>query len=102
MEVSSTSVGEIESGELTVPGTPFDQVNDLRQLSSELRKRGVEPYQALLGLSLFERLRALGVRPEQIDKWSELTTRLSQPDVPVQDFLEAALRLRELEAGETL
>ena len=35
--------------------------------------------------------------PEHLDRWAELIARLSPPDAPVQDFLEAALRLHELE-----
>ncbi len=31
---------EIENGDLDIPGTPFDQVGDLRQLSLDLRKGG--------------------------------------------------------------
>jgi predicted transcriptional regulator len=49
-------VQELENGELTIPGIPFDQVNDLRQLSFDLKKKGLQPSQALLGLALFERL----------------------------------------------
>jgi hypothetical protein len=32
-------IKELECGKLTIHGTSFDQVNDLRQLSIELRKR---------------------------------------------------------------
>jgi len=93
-------VKELEDGKLSIPGTSFDQVNDLRQLSFDLRKKGLEPSQALLGLLLFDRLRALEVTPEQVDKWSELIKKLLPIDFPSKDFLEAALRLNELEKGE--
>jgi DNA-binding MarR family transcriptional regulator len=46
-------VKELEDGKLAIPGTSFDQVNDLRQLSFSLRKEGLAPPQALLGLLLF-------------------------------------------------
>jgi len=94
-------VKELEDGKLSIPGTSFDQVNDLRQLSFDLRKKGLEPSQALLGLLLFDRLRALEVTPEQVDKWSELIKKLLPIDFPSKDFLEAALRLNELEKGES-
>lgn len=93
-------VKELEDGKLSIPGTSFDQVNDLRQLSFDLRKKGLEPSQALLGLLLFDRLRALEVTPKQVDKWSELIKKLLPIDFPSKDFLEAALRLNELEKGE--
>jgi chromosome segregation ATPase len=93
-------VKELEYGKLTIPGTSFDQVNDLRQLSFALKKKGLEPSQALLGLLLFDRLRVLEITPEFVDKWSELAKKLLPIDFPAKDFLEAALRLDELEKSE--
>ena len=93
-------VKELEDGKLTISGTSFDQVNDLRQLSFDLKKKGLEPSQALLGLLLFERLQTLEITPELFDKWSELAKKLLPVDFPAKDFLEAALRLDELEKGE--
>ncbi len=34
-------IKELEDGKLTIPGTPFDQVNDLRQLSLDLKKKNL-------------------------------------------------------------
>ena len=93
-------VKELEDGKLIIPGTSFDQVNDLRQLSYDLKKKGLEPSQALLGLMLFDRLRVLELTPELVDKWSELAKKLLPVDFPAKDFLEAALRLDELERHE--
>jgi chromosome segregation ATPase len=93
-------VRELECGKLAIPGTPFDQVNDLRQLSLELKKKGLEPSQALLGVLLFDRLRVLGITPDVLEKWSELARKLLPVDFPAKDFLEAALRLDELEKSE--
>ena len=90
-------VSEMEQGKLTIPGIPSDQVNDLRQLSFDLKKKGLELSQALLGISFFERLQALDISPERLDRWSELTKRLAPADFPAKDFVEAALRLHELE-----
>lgn len=93
-------VKELESGKLIIPGTSFDQVNDLRQLSLELKKKDLQPSQAVLGLLLFDRLRVLEITPELVDKWSELAKGLLPVDFPARDFLEAALRLNELEKSE--
>jgi chromosome segregation ATPase len=89
----------LEDGRLTIPGTTFDQVNDLRQLSFDLKKKGLESSQALLGLSLFERLRVSEITPELVDKWSELAKKILPADFPAKEFLETALRLGELEKG---
>jgi ElaB/YqjD/DUF883 family membrane-anchored ribosome-binding protein len=93
-------VKELECGKLTIPGSSFDQVNDLRRLSLELKKKGLEPSQALLGILSFDRLQALEVTPELMNKWAELTKRLLPVDFPAKDFIEAALRFDELEKSE--
>ena len=66
-------------------------------MSFDLKKKGLEPSQALLGISFFERLQQLGIGPGDLDRWSELTKRLAPLDFPAKDFFEAALRLYELE-----
>ncbi len=40
------------------------------------------------------------ITPELVDKWSELAKKLLPVDFPAKDFLEAALRLDELEKSE--
>ena len=70
-------VKELESGRFTIPSTPLDRVNDLRQLSLDLKKQGLQPSQALLGVVAFERLRTLEISPEHLDNWSELMKRFA-------------------------
>lgn len=65
-------VREIESGDLTISGTLSDQIDDLRQLSFNLKKKCLETSQAILGISFFERLQELGIVPESLARWSEL------------------------------
>jgi len=77
-------IREVDNGQLAIPGSTFDQVNDLRQLSLDLKKKRIEPSQAQLGLLLFEKFRALGITPEMIDKWAELTKRFTPVDFPAR------------------
>ena len=93
-------VSEIKNGSLTIPGTAFDQVNDLRQLSSDLSKSGLKPSQALLGITFLQRLQSLQITPEDLEAWSELVKKLLPADFPVEEFFQAAIRLRELEASQ--
>jgi hypothetical protein len=65
-------VKELECGKLTIPGTQFDEVNDLRQLSLELKKKGLDPSQALLGTLLFDRLQVLKITPELVENGQNL------------------------------
>jgi len=93
-------VSEIENGDLIIPGTSFDQVNDLRQLSSDLIKSGLKPSQALLGITFLQRLQSLQITPEDLEAWSELVKKLLPPDFPVKEFFEAARRLHDLEINQ--
>jgi len=93
-------IKELETGQLTIPGVPSDQVGDLHQLSLDLAKKGLEPSQALLGITLFVRLTELGVMPSQVDQWSKLVKICAPDDFPAKDFFEAALHLHKLEEAE--
>ena len=93
-------VQELEEGKLDIPGTPFDQVNDLRQLSLDLKKKGLSTAQAALGLLLFERAHKLDIIPDLFDQWAQLMSKFNQSDFPARDFLAAALKLHQLESSE--
>ena len=93
-------VNQLKTGRLDVPGVASDQVDDLRQLSLDLRKRALSTSQALLGLQFFERCQGLGIDPGQLDQWAKLVSALTSDDFPKEDFLQAALRLHQLEKGE--
>lgn len=93
-------VAEVETDVLTIPGTPFDQVNDLRQLSLDLKKKNLSTSQALLGISSFERARSLGILPEYLDQWAQLASKFATADFPASDFLAAAVRFHQLEMSE--
>ena len=96
----STIIKHLLAGQLTIPGVPSEKVSNLRQLSIDLAKKGLEPSQALLGITLFERFTELGIEPAQFDHWAKLVEMYSPDDFPAKDFFEAALHLHELEEAE--
>ncbi len=96
----SNIIKELLSGQLIIPGVPSDEVSDLHQLSVDLKKKGLEPSQALLGLTLFKKFNELGIVPSQFDQWSELVKAFAPDDFPAKDFFEAALNLHKLEEAE--
>jgi len=93
-------VSELEDGDLNIPGTPFDQVNDLRQLSFDLKKSGLKPSQALLGIIILKKLQDLQITPEHLEAWSSLVKKLLPPDFPAEEFFESARRLHDLENSQ--
>jgi len=93
-------VSELEGDDLNIPGTTFDQVNDLRQLSFDLKKSGLKPSQALLGITFLKKLQSLQITPEDLEAWSELVKRLLPLDFPIKEFFEVARRLHDLETSQ--
>jgi len=93
-------IKELKNGDLTIPETPSDQVVSLRQLAVDLKKANQKPSQALLGFLFYKRTQSLGIFPDQLDRWSDLAKILKPTDFPAEDFLEAALRLHELEKDQ--
>jgi len=93
----SNIVNELLSGQLVIPGVPSDEVSDLHQLSVVLKKKNLEPSQALLGLTMFLKSNELGIVPSQFDQWSELVNVFAPDGFPAKDFFEVALHLHELE-----
>ncbi|MFC1977772.1 hypothetical protein ACFLWS_05865 [Chloroflexota bacterium] len=93
-------VNELLSGQLAIPGVLSDEVSDLHQLSVDLKKKNLEPSQALLGLSLFIKSNELGIVPSQFDQWSQMVKIYAPDDFPTKDFFETALHLHKLEEAE--
>jgi predicted transcriptional regulator len=87
-------IKEVEDGRLAIPGSTFDQVNALRQLSLDLRKRSLEPLPAQLGLLLFERFRALGMDAlkagEVVGRMVEMVRKGEESQKSVEAFLGEA------------
>jgi hypothetical protein len=78
-------------------------VDVLRDLSVELKKRGVGVSKTLLGNAFFFRLSDMGVTPEKLDLWVKMNREMSPPEAPLRGFTAAALELFRLtqETGES-
>jgi len=96
----SSIVNKLISGQLVIPGVLSDEVSDLNQLSVVLKKKNLEPSQALLGLTVFLKFNELGIVPSQFGQWSELVKVFALDDFLAKDFFDAALHLHKLEEGE--
>jgi outer membrane murein-binding lipoprotein Lpp len=93
-------IKELETGKLVIPGIPSDEIHDLRLLSLDLVKKGLQPSQALLGVTLFEKFTQLEITPSQYDQWSKLIKILAPEGFPAKEFFEAALHLHQLEDAQ--
>ena len=93
-------VSELENSDLIIPGTSFDQVNDPRQLSFDLKKSTLKSSQALLGITFLKKFQGLQIMPEHLEARSKLVNRLLPPDSPANEFFESARRLHDLEISQ--
>ena len=96
-------VNELRAGHFPAFGDIADLIDGLRNLSVELRKKGVGVAEAALGLAFFSRLDEMGVTPEKVWVWTQMCEEMSPPEVPVHEFTAAALELFKIgrETGET-
>jgi chromosome segregation ATPase len=90
-------VGEAREGKFPELKDVLEQIDGLRELSAEMRKKNLTVSQTLLGLSFYERLSKLGIEPEVLDSWIKMCHEVSSPDYPIEEFMAAALRLKGLE-----
>ncbi len=65
-------IKELESGHLVIPGVAADEVHDLHQLSIDLAKKNLEPSKALLGITLFEKFKEMGIDLSKVEHWTKL------------------------------
>ena len=90
-------IGELKKGSYPAFERLVDQVDQLRELATDLRKSGLGLLEASLGLSFFRRLRDLGVDPQELERWIKLCRGLSPPDCPADKVVQACLRVVKLE-----
>ena len=74
-----------------------DEVDALREIRVELRKRDLSLSQAILGLSAFQGIEALGVQPADIKRVVEMCQRLTPEGTETQDFVAAVSAVVEVE-----
>jgi len=75
-----------------------DKVGRLLDLSEHLRRAGTTVSEAVEGAALLRKLKEMGVQMDEVGSWIKLCQKISQPDYPVSDFIQAAIRLSKLES----
>jgi len=96
-------VNDLRAGRFPAFTDVAELVDVLRELSTELRRRGGGVSEALLGNAFFFRLNEMGVTPEKLWLWESMCREISPPEAPLEEFTAAALELFRLtkETGES-
>lgn len=74
-----------------------DEIEALREIAVDLRRRDLSLSHAILGLSAFQGIEALGVQPADIKSVVEMCQRLKPEGTETQDFLAAVSMVMEVE-----
>jgi chromosome segregation ATPase len=93
-------IHELVAGHLVIPGVAADEIPVLHLLSVDLKKKNIDPSQALLGIAFFERFVKLGIEPAEVDHWAKFVELFSPDDFPAEEFFQSALKLHQIEEAE--
>jgi len=96
-------VNDLRAGRFPAFADVAELVDVLRELSTELRRRGGGVSEALLGNAFFFRLSEIGVTPDKLWLWEAMCREMSPAEAPLKEFTAAALELFRLtqETGES-
>ncbi len=89
-------VGDLKAGQILKAQGPVEQLELLREVSIDLRRCQLTPGQAVVGLTAFSRLQALGVEPADIEPWAAMCRELAAEETEAQGLVRAALALQEV------
>jgi len=97
------TVNDFRAGRFPAFADVAELVDVLRELSTELRRRGGGVSEALLGNAFFFRLSEIGVTPDKLWLWEAMCREMSPAEAPLKEFTAAALELFRLtqETGES-
>jgi len=96
-------VNDLRAGRFPAFTDAAELVDVLRELSTELRRKGGGVSEALLGNAFFFRLNEMGVTPDKLWLWEAMCREMSPSEEHLQEFTAAALELFRLsqETGES-
>jgi len=93
----SNVISELKAGQILEVQGPAEQLELLRELSSDIRRHHLTPGQAVLGLTVLSRLQELGIEPSDIEGWAAIFRELVPNEAELSAFTHAALALQEIQ-----
>jgi len=93
----SNVISELKAGHILDVQGPAEQLELLRELSSDIRRHHLTPGQAILGLTVLSRLQELGIEPSDVEGWAAIFRELVPNEAELSTFTHAALALQEIQ-----
>jgi len=98
----SNIISDLKEGLFPEISTIPEEIEELRDLAISLRHSGLSPIQANIGLSVLERLAAVGIEPSDIEKCHTLLQVLSSPDKDLAVMAKSVLAIEEVKQNTGL
>ena len=89
-------ITDLKSGKFYPLENITDEIDALREIAVDLRRRGVSLSQATMGLSAYQGFEALGVQPSEVGKVVAQVRQLTPEGTEPQDFISAVSVVMEL------
>ena len=86
---------DLKAGRFPEAGDMSEQIELLRELAVDMRKSGLTPGRAAVGVAALSRLQELGLEPAEIERFAAVCHTLTT-ETDVQAFVKAALALEEV------
>jgi len=97
-------IAALKAGQFPEVSTIPEEIEQLRDLAINIKRNGISPVQASIGLSVLARLVSLGIEPDEIEKCHTLLQALSSPDTDLTVTAKSVLAIEEVkqQTGLTL
>ncbi len=98
--VSSGSVcnviTDLKAGEIPQVSTIPEEIEILKELSSNLKYSGISPVQASIGFSVIEKLNGIGIEPAEIEQCHTLLKVMSPTGIDLDQMAKSILKVEDL------
>jgi len=89
-------ISDLKKGLLPEISTIPEEIEQLRELAITLKRSGISPIHAKIGISVLERVTAMGIEPKDIERCHTLLQALSLPDKDLPAMAKSILTIEEI------
>ncbi len=100
----SNVIAALKAGQFPEISTIPEEIEQLRELATDIKRNNISPVKASIGLSALERLTAMGMEPATIEKCHTLLQALSTAESDLPEMARSILAIEEVKqsTGMTL
>jgi len=88
-------ISDLKSGLFPEISSIPEEIEQLRDVATSLKRSKLSPVEANIGLSVLERLNIIGIEPSEVEKCQTLLQALSSPDKDLPSMARSILAIEE-------